>query len=261
MNTKFRTIIALAAINICNLAGAFTGAETVALLGDSMTWIGGDNCEKETGWTYHFKKNFPQCDLHTYARSGATWTNTAATRGDTDFYTAILDDENVIYDQVLRLIGDVESGKIKAPDIVVMFAGGNDAWFENRRPGIYDTVLPLPDDVDNVKPSQVTTLEGSIELACALVNKHLPDASIILITPPEMSKTSPERIHKVGDTIERTGKRLGLPVLRADFDLPFKHEVEKSDNRVYTYDGAHSNPIGAQIVAAYIGGRLKSLTK
>ena len=171
--------------------------KVVALLGDSMTWIGGDNCEKETGWTYHLKKSFPNWTIKPYARSGATWTNTVATKGDVSFYSEILCDENVVYDQVLRLINDVDSGKLTSPDVIIAFAGGNDAWFEERRPGIYEEQQFPTRMITDLQPSEVTTLAGSIELCCKMLQNRFPNARIVLITPPEMSKTSPDRIHKV----------------------------------------------------------------
>lgn len=229
-----------------------TDSLNVAILGDSMSWIGGDNCDKETGWTNHFHRAFPDYNIGMYARSGATWTNTVNTTGDTAFYSELLNDENVIYDQVMRLLNDVEKNPASVPDIAIIFAGGNDAWFESKRPGIYDPA-PLPEkNLKSVKPSEVTSLASSIELCCKLLRESFPSCRIVLMTPPEMSKTTPERIHKVGDTIAAKGAELGLEVFRTDRDLPFNHDVEKSENRIYTYDGAHSNPTGAKLISDYV---------
>lgn len=263
MNTISRYIVRVSAVVICCVFTAFatqseslksssSKPKTVALLGDSMTWIGGDNCEKETGWSYWLKTRHPERRITTYARSGATWTNTVATKGDTAFYSSILDDENVIYDQVRRLIGAVDKNAALKPDVIVIFAGGNDAWFQRKRPGIWNKKVVPQGSVEKLRPSDYTSLASSVELGCRLLREHFPQARILLVTPPEMSKTTPATVNRVGDTIETTGKRLGIPVLRADKGVDIRHDIEKVKPHRYTYDGVHSNPEGAKLIYQFI---------
>ena len=49
----------------------------VAILGDSNTWLGGDQCDQPRGWNKWFKDYFAPASCRSYARSGATLTNTA----------------------------------------------------------------------------------------------------------------------------------------------------------------------------------------
>lgn len=232
--------------------------KVIALLGDSMTWIGGDDCEKDTGWSYYLKRHNPTWSVETYARSGATWTNTAVTKGDVKAYSAILDNENVIYNQVRRLIEAVESNQSKTPNMIVVFAGGNDAMFSRRRPGMYNTVALPEGSVENCHPSKYTSLASSVELGCRLLREHFPDARILLVTPTEMSKVAPSAVNQVGDVIENTGKKLGIEVLRADKNINIRHNVEKIKPHKYTYDGIHSNPEGAKLIATYIIGNIEN---
>lgn len=225
----------------------------IALLGDSMTWIGGDNCEKDTGWSHYLKQKFPNTEIDMYARSGATWTNTESTVGDTEYYSAVLDDENVIYDQVKRLINAVESDGSRYPDVVIAFAGGNDAMFRDKRPCLFAEPEPFPDgSLMDIKPSGVTSLAASVELSCRLLQESFPNAKILLVTPTQLAKTTPDIIHQVSNVITEVGESLGIEVLRADNEVDIKYEIERRKGHRFTYDGVHTNPKGARMIADFI---------
>lgn len=221
----------------------------VALLGDSMTWIGGDSCQNERGWSNHFKRSAHPRTIDVYARSGATWTNTAATKGDPTSYSEMLDDENVIYSQAVRLIEAANNDSLKRPDLIFIYAGANDAWFKSRRKNIFGI---SPDAITvSSTPASCTTLASSVELVCKLLSEEFPQARIVLMTPVEMSKTGVARINQVSDIIESVGSRLGLQVLRADRGVDIRHDVELRKHR-YTSDGVHTNPAGAQLISEFI---------
>ena len=76
----------------------------VVILGDSNTWIGGDDCDKPRGWNKWFADVFQPLSCKSYARSGATWTNTIQTRKNPDEDIAVLGNDNVIYNQIVRLL-------------------------------------------------------------------------------------------------------------------------------------------------------------
>ncbi len=234
--------------------------KNVALFGDSMTWYGGDKCNKKRGWSYHFKRIAKPKSITVYARSGATWTNTTSTNVDTDHYTEKLNDQNVIYNQVMRLLDDVNNGKKPKPDLVVMYAGANDTWFSARRPGIFDVTteqaLNAPPFADGTKPSEVTSLAGSIRLCHDIVKKNFPDARIVFITPLEMAKASVEETTRIASIIEEMGEGLGVEVYRADKDVDIRHNVEIQKKKKYTRDGVHTNNAGAKLLGTYISSRL-----
>lgn len=226
-----------------------------ALLGDSMTWIGGDDCGKETGWSHILKESGLADKIDIYARSGATWTNTASTRKDTELYTEVLHDDNVVYNQAIRLILDSDS-TLTSPSTIIIFAGANDAWFSNRRPGIFSKAEKECSYTLSTPPSEATSLFSSVALTCDLLQNRFPDSEIVLVTPLEMSKTDAETIHKVSDIIEEAGKNRGCHVIRADRESGILHEEELSKPR-YTYDGVHTNPEGARLVGDLIVKKLQ----
>ena len=230
----------------------------VALLGDSMTWIGGDDCENPMGWTYYFKRKLQPASIYMYARSGATITNTVNTRKDPKAYTKVLDDDNVIYNQAIRLKEDVEAGKVSLPQLVIIYAGANDAWFASKRPGSTETDLTA---LENIKPtdmpSQATTLGKSLALIVKIIKEVLPESEILVVTPLEMTKVSAEKIHRLSDNIESVAKRLGCEVLRADREVEVRHSVEKR-KFTNTKDGVHTNEQGAKLLSDAITSYVKA---
>lgn len=69
----------------------------IVLLGDSNTWLGGDDCTSKRGWNTWFAQSFPHATCVSYARSGATWTNTRRTTRNLTENVGRISDNNVIY--------------------------------------------------------------------------------------------------------------------------------------------------------------------
>lgn len=249
---KFLFILLLLSLAVAYSSDSFASRQLrLALLGDSMTWIGGDSCQNEMGWSHWIRGRGNIYTIDLYARSGATWTNTASTRIDTTFYSEVIHDDNVIYNQALRLVGRVKSGKTLPPDIVIVFAGANDAWFADRRPGIFELSQDVPVYSASTLPSEATTLQQSVLLTCDLLMEKLSGSTLMIVTPLEMSKVVPATTTKVSDIIESAAKSRGIRTLRADREVPIRHEEEQHKPR-YTSDGVHTNREGAIIVANYI---------
>ncbi len=254
------------------IKAAAPSLKKIALLGDSMTWIGGDSCQNPTGWSYYLKQSGVAETIDVYARSGATWTNTSNTYPDTSFYSEILHDNNVIFNQVLRLLADSKDTK---PDCIIIFAGANDAWFSSRRPGIFDSnssdepIASTKSDLSthynedcsilNRLPKALpTSLHSSVTFVCDMLQQSFPSTRVILVTPLQMSKVPVEDILKVSDIIETSGESKGCVILRADKKAGILHEVESKSPK-YTYDGVHTNPEGARLVADFLLPHLLSL--
>ena len=233
----------------------------VVALGDSNTWYGGDNCDNDLAWTKWFKSFARPASCRSFARSGASWTNTTSTVANTTEDIAVLGDNNVIYNQVLRLIDACDNGMQVVPQLIIIAAGANDAWFEAKRPGAYSIV---PADVASVdtagitlkKPSQVLTLAETVIYNCKLLNRHLPDATIVLVTPAQATKVSDELINRTGDIIETAGKMLGIKTIRLD-KLSSLSSKQESQKHVLTTDGVHTSARGAKLHGKIIADRVK----
>jgi lysophospholipase L1-like esterase len=236
----------------------------VVILGDSNSSIGGDSCDNEIGWTKWFREIVEPASCHSYARSGATWSNTTKTTHNEKEKTAQLSDDNVIYNQIWRLITAYDEERQPQPDIIIIAAGTNDAWFTKRRPHALDTVpaevLLRGDSLTSLPPSSLLTVGEAVVANCALIKSRFPSARVILLTPLQCTATTVERIRKVGDIIESCGRLLNIAVVRQDEVSPIRREEEIERHR-YTTDGTHTNAEGAEangriladIVTKYIG--------
>lgn len=232
----------------------------VAILGDSNTWIGGDSCNKPQGWNYWWVEYFGPASCRSYARSGATWTNTSATRRNLTEDIAVLGNDNVIYNQVYRLIQAVDSGMQPTPRLIIIMAGTNDAWFWKKRPVIFNET---PGQVNSstvtaLRPSQATTLVRSVMLSCQTLRIHFPKAKIVLLTPLPTTAATPAIQNRVTDLIDRCGKSMGIDVIRLDSISGFDAEAEKRSPRLTT-DGTHTSIDGARKLASVLSNEIRNI--
>lgn len=235
----------------------------VAILGDSNIWIGGDDCAKPKGWPKWFADDFRPASICSFARSGATWTNTASTTRDTEAYTEVLDNNNVIYNQVQRLFLSVDSKKKPAPDIIFIAAGTNDAWFTKKRPGVFaDTPADAFADseamIADKKPASVLSLAKSVRYNCEMLMCKFPEAQIVLVTPAQATVCGYDDLRKACDIIEECGRRMGIAVIRLDEGPGVYHTAERLRKNM-TYDGVHTSEKGAERIGHFIANRLRSI--
>lgn len=233
----------------------------VAILGDSNTWMGGDDCSGDEAWPKWFKQLYPTASCRSYARSGATWTNTPRTVLNTAEDTALLADNNVIFNQVQRLIEAHSAGIQPTPQLIIIAAGVNDAWFNDMRP---DAFTLSPQEASFMRdwsylydrtPDQVLTLAESVAYNCHLLQQAFPEAHIVLVTPAHSIEVKPWVINTVGAIITAVATRLRIYSISLNHLSPIKYEDEKR-HFTYTSDGTHTNTLGARvhgkIIAEYI---------
>lgn len=256
----------LAFILICINAMTAAAQEqqvNIIILGDSNIWLAGDSCNNHTGWTSWMKDILQPRSCISYARSGASWSHTSQTKCNTKENIAVLGDDNVIYNQVMRLREAKANGSLQAPDLILISSGGNDAWFSNKRPLEFNETVEqaFNDPVACLlakKPNEVTSLSGAIRYDCLLLKETFPDAKIVLVTPTPMVKVEPDMLLRVSDIIEQSGRRLGISTLRLDKAELISRETELKEH-VNTYDGIHTNERGAQKVGTYVAGKIRAM--
>lgn len=223
----------------------------IAFLGDSNTWTGHDDCSGPKAWSYHLVRNLNPDSCRSFARSGATWTNNAATVADLQHYSEVLDDRNVLYNQVLRLVKAVDEGSFSTPDFIFLCAGTNDAWFAKRRPGIWTENVeqafarPLP---TSLKPSEAVSLASSARLVLSMLRERFPDARIIVVGSPYTVRASREAIDRVVDTLQQVCMRQGVECIRIERTCGIDPEKERK-NFDLTVDGTHTSTKGAWQIA------------
>lgn len=275
--SKVRTyLVALLLITVSCRCGAekpwCRDSAKVVVLGDSNTWLGGDSCNRDRGWTRWFCEAFRPASCRSYARSGATWTTTPETVRDVDGYTERLGDNNVIFNQICRLADDVSGGRQARPTLIIISAGTNDAWFKAARPGALDATADdvaadgrsaetgtksgttVADDRNGV-PAAMMTLAGAVSRCCGMLQETYPGVRIVLLTPMQSTAVSMSDISRAGDIIEECGRRMGLTVIRQDRDSCVKRAQEQR-RRCMTTDGTHTSVEGARRNGMMIARRL-----
>ena len=244
------------------LAGLFlvetASAQSVALLGDSNTWLGGDDCQNMKGWSYWFVKSYRPENCKSYARSGATWTCTAKTQCNIEENIDKLGDNNVVYNQIQRLIAD----KTAKPDIIIIALGTNDLWFNRQHPYLF---MPTKNDVSskdflNIEPNKLLTLEDCANFAVKTLRKHYPKAAIVFITPAASTHYTQAANTRFAQALEDLGNKLDVPTIRLDKTSPIDINKEKRKKN-YTTDGTHTSELGAKAHGTIISNALKALLK
>ena len=234
----------------------------VAILGDSNTWLGGDDCSQDKAWSKWFNDWFAPASCRSYARSGACWTNTTSTVVNTIEDIGVLGDDNVIYNQVMRLIEAHEAGEQPTPQLILIAAGANDAWFVNKRPMAF-AITPQQalhhrwSNVTQKLPGQVLTLAESAAYCSLLLHDRFPRAIIVFVSPAHATKVKTNLINQVGAILESTGLSLKQHTIRLDMLSPISHATEKK-RHTYTYDGIHTNVQGAKTNGEIIVRSLES---
>ncbi|MBQ6379852.1 MAG: SGNH/GDSL hydrolase family protein [Prevotella sp.] len=233
----------------------------VVILGDSNTWIGGDDCDQPRGWNKWFNDTFQPATCKSYARSGATWTNTTETRRNTEENIGVLGNDNVIFNQICRLEEAISGGQQASPRLILIMAGTNDAWFTKARPRALSMTAEeafIADTITDRPVWQVLTLAESVRYGCELLRTAWPEARIILLTPLQSVAAGTANITKAGDIIEDCGRQMGLSVIRLDQNGGIDAKQEKQQYRLTT-DGTHTSELGARQVGTFIAQQIAAL--
>ncbi|MCM1029625.1 MAG: GDSL-type esterase/lipase family protein [Pseudoflavonifractor sp.] len=257
-------LIALALLAPALSVSASHPKEVVAILGDSNTWTGGDDCSGQNAWTKQWVEAYKPASARSYARSGATWTNTATTKRNITQDISVLGPDNTIYNQVERLAAAIADGSQKPPTLIIIMAGTNDAWFHKRRPGAFETsaaealASPSDDELLLRAPSGVRSLAGAIRQNCLRLKMIAPEAQIVLVGPLQSVQAPDNMIIAAGGIIEEMGRGMGIPTIRLDRDFPLSSAEEEKRHRL-TRDGTHTSPEGATLLGDFLAKTISSL--
>lgn len=227
------------------------GKANVVILGDSNTWLGGDKCDKPRGWNKWFADSIGARSVVSLARSGATWTHTPTTKINTEENIGRIGPDNVITNQIERLVDGVRADGAVQPDVIIVACGTNDAWFPRERPNVLDL-----DAVTAVKQQQFTadrlcTLAGAMTADCRRLMAEFPTSEIIVLTPMQSTAFSAERLEAVTKVMVDVCELLGIKYLRQDTLCCIDSKKERV-KKVMTTDGTHTSVLGARIN----GGRI-----
>ena len=233
-----------------------------AILGDSITWLGNDDCSGVRGWTTYFKKALGLKKVRSYARSGATWSHTASTKYDLTENTGNLSDDNVIYNQVNRLIKAVADGTQETPNVIIIAAGTNDAWYPSARPNAVgedaDVVFASEEQIVDADPSTITSIPRAMRYDVEMLENAFPNVKIVIFTPLQSTGFTLERLSLIKEAEQKAAYYLGLPVINQSEITQVSRIREKLAYK-YTVDGTHTSEFGAEQNGKVLAARVKSL--
>ena len=226
--------------------------KTIAFLGDSNTWSGGEDCSRTESWSHHVAKRLHAQYARSFARSGATICNVADTRVDTLELTERLSDTNTLLAQAVRMAGAVERGEMPRPDIVFIAAGTNDCWFADRRPGLFDSAEKAAETAPLTHGSSIpqgaSTLDGSVELLITQIRNSIPEARIVIVGIPLSTRTDAGMTRRAVDRLRAVARARHADFIAIDSDTIINPERERAGFEA-TRDGVHTNIVGARRIA------------
>lgn len=230
-----------------------------ALLGDSITWLSLSS-NPERGWARYFARNMKFAELRNYARSGATWSNSSTTKVNAEAYSASTTPDNVIFNQLQRLLLDLGNGF--KPDYIVIAAGINDVWFPDARPdALAKTAGEVMESEQRYSDKDVntcTSIAESIRLVAELLWQRLPDVQVILLSPMQSTSVEYSKLRQATEIIRGCADYLGWGFISQMDEIPVNRIREKWENRL-TYDGTHTSELGARIVGDIISSKIHKL--
>ena len=188
-------------------------------------------------------------------------TNTKATVTNTQEKIDVIGNNNVIYNQIVRLKQAHAKGHQPTPHLIIIAAGTNDAWFTKHRPLAYDkTARQVFADSQTFTTKRnvntVLTLAESVRYGCEMLMESFPGAQVVLVTPPQCVKVDSDKMLLTGDIIEQCGEYMGIGVIRLD-KIGAINATRERQQKHYTADGVHTNRLGARrngtIIARQVG--------
>ena len=258
-------------------------SKTIYVFGDSITWLGGDNCDgtrsghEHQGWTEYFKERIKPFTMKSYARSGATLCCFSTSSETTSANYGSPHKDNIVWNQIKRMQADINNGAAQ-PDYIIIAAGINDAMIINStdpQSSFYDlnqafqnALVGTAEDIFNSDistsffgsktPSECDSLLKTIRWIKEACISICPDAQIVLLTPLQAA-LAPLSIQKqVSDIIEDTGLYISATVInqRKQCGISRLQEVKGVH---FTYDNTHTSIIGAKRVGYILAEILKSV--
>lgn len=219
----------------------------VVILGDSNTWLGGDDCRGDRGWSTWFGKAFATRELRSYARSGATWTISDSTRYNTGQNVTCLTHDNVAANQIYRLKEAIDSGRQTMPDIVLLALGTNDAWFVDKRCHALES-----------NPLSCRTIDGAVRYNLALLGKIAPGARLVVITPLQSARIPEANLTRASQLVKEGALWYGADIIDLHNLSPI-HANEPEAMKRYTTDSVHTSIEGARCNGEIVARELKKI--
>lgn len=223
----------------------------IVMIGDSITWMGGDNCDDEDGWTYWFKQKANPKSCRSYAVSGATLC-----------YQPSWQTQNDAYMQLQRIISDKGEGMYpNGIDLVFVAMGTNDLGNSSAKYSVTaEEEFNNATTYANYTQQDLTSFAKAIRYLCEQLYVNFPNVQIVFLSPQQRSNFNTSMLLTMGDFIESCTDYLSVNTIRLDKHCGTYHTRECVENHKLI-DGTHTSQLGARENGYFIYNRVKSLLK
>ena len=206
-------------------------------------------------WVKPFKELVTCKSFTNYARGYCTWTFKSDSEYNIEDVSNSNVGNNVIWNQFNRLKNDVDNGNVVNPDLIIIFAGTNDA-LQAKPIGDADATF-VPSTQGDI--TTLTNLIDSIRYVCDAIYSKYPDSSIVLCTPLPLAQGGYAQCIKVHDAIVKCAERMGLYYIDATYESGIAWYREKLSPTYYTSGGVHMTNEGGEHIAKFLYGALTNL--
>lgn len=255
--------------------------KVIYVLGDSITWLGGDNCDgtrpgyEHRGWTEYFKERIQPRIIKSYARSGATLSCYSDSQENPSAYYGSPAADNILWNQVIRMKNDILNGA-DVPDYIIISAGCNDAYmYETTRASFAERHAAisglLSDNVENILNTNVgTSWYGTKTPAeCASIAKTMrwmkdafvsicPNAQVIICTPLQSHYSSLPTQDEVSQRIDECSQFVSWSTINQGKDCMISR-LQEAKGYHFTADGTHTSVLGATMVGHILARRVLNI--
>lgn len=254
--------------------------KVIYVFGDSITWLGGDDCDgtrsgyEHKGWTEYFKNAINPLLMKSFARSGATLSCFTTSSEDASAYYGSPDKDNIVWNQIIRMKNHIQNGGA-IPDFILIAAGINDGMIFESTSSTYaelhDAIQGLlSDNVEDELNANVSTswFGSKTPSQCASIAKTLrwikdacisicPNAQIILLTPLQGGLCSLSLQNQITQRIIDCSAYMSASHINQGKECGIS-QLQESKGYHFTYDGTHTSVIGATRVGKILATRFKA---
>ena len=223
--------------------------KNLVIMGDSIT-------ADPTWWTANMLQRLAFSNYLNLARSGATWSHTAGTVYDIVSTGGSTTSENVIWNQINKLIDRVTRGVNPIPEVVVILSGTNDY---SRTQGVASTEFAGASPITGQAPGTILNIAKAIRYCCELLLTTYPDVQIILVTPIQRGSDDNATIFNIGQVIKDCADYLSVTAIDAGKRSGIYGKYDSGTTHKYLYDNLHPTPLGNEKYGSFMANELKQV--
>jgi len=230
-------------------------SSSVILIPKKIVFMGDSITADPSWWTANLLQKVSFLNFLNLARSGATWSHESGTVYDITSTGGSTTSENVIWNQVNKLIDKVTNSLTPTPDVVCILAGTNDYA---RTIGSASSAFSDNYPITGNAAGTILDVSTAVRYCCELILTNYPSCQIILVTPLQRGQEDNSVIFNIGQAIKDCGEYLAAQVIDAGKESGIYGKKETNLD-IFLYDNLHPNAAGNEKIGAFMAMKLKNI--